>query len=252
MSSSWISYNDLAWTEELLADPAEYEYEAKVYIDLIKQHSKEIPQTLLHMGSGAGGHDYFFKQHFKVCGVDLSPGMLKLARTRHPELEYHEGDMRSIQLERLFDAVIIPDGIDYMTSPDDLHQAIQNAKAHLKPGGVLLIVGKTEEGFRNNNFSYTGEKENVQVTLLENNYVNPYRPNTYEATLVYLIREQGELNIHTDHQVLGLFPLSSWENLFREAELNLISVELEGIYDQYLMGEGAYPMMIFLGQKADG
>ncbi len=42
---------------------------------------------------------------------------------------------------------------------------------------------------------------------------NPFHPNTYEATLVYLIRQQGELTIHTDRQVLGLFSQATWEKL---------------------------------------
>jgi cytochrome c biogenesis factor len=34
MASSWISYNELAWTENWLADPAEYEEEIQFYVDL--------------------------------------------------------------------------------------------------------------------------------------------------------------------------------------------------------------------------
>ena len=83
---------------------------------------------------------------------------------------------------------------------------------HLKAGGVLLVVAKTEETFQNNNFAYTGEKDGVQVTLFENNYINPLLCNTYEATFVYLIRQKGELTIHTDRQLLGLFSQVKWEN----------------------------------------
>lgn len=33
MASTWIAYNELAWTEDLLATPASYEDEVKVYVD---------------------------------------------------------------------------------------------------------------------------------------------------------------------------------------------------------------------------
>lgn len=249
MASSWISYNELAWTENWLADPAEYEEEIQFYVDLIKGAATELPRTLLHLGSGAGGQDTIFKKHFAVTGVDLSLGMLELARARNPEIEYLEGDMRNLRLDRQFDAVVIPDSIDYMASLEDLRQAIQTAAAHLKPGGVFLVVCKTEETFQNNNFAYTGEKNGVHVTALENNYINPFCPNTYEITLFYLIRQQGKLTTYTEHCVAGLFPQATWEEVFRKAGLVMQKRILEGIYDKNLLGEGEYPMTIFVGRK---
>jgi len=220
-----------------------------VYVDLIKRTAADPPSTLLHLGSGAGGYDVFFKRHFIVTGVDLSVGMLNKARKAHPDIEYIEGDMRTIRLNRQFDAVAIPDSIDYMASQEDLQQAIQTAVMHLKTGGVLLVVAKTEEIFQNNNFAYAGEKDGIHMTLLENNYINPFRPNTYEATFVYLIRQQGELTIHTDHQVLGLFSQAMWDEVFKNAGMTMQKTNLEGIYDPYVLNGGAYPLIVFVGQK---
>jgi SAM-dependent methyltransferase len=249
VSSTWISYNDLAWTEDLLADPAEYEDEVRGYVQLIKGVTKESLHTMLHLGSGAGGHDKFFNLYFTVTGVDLSLGMLNEARISNPEIEYHEGDMRTIRLDRQFDIVAIPDSIDYMVSQNDLRQAIQTCVKHLKPGGILLIVAKTEETFQNNNFAYEGAKGDIHVTLLENNYINPLRPNTYEATFVYLIRQHGELSIRTESQILGLFPLATWEKLFGEFALKMQKSTLNDVYDKYLLCDGEYPMTVFIGQQ---
>ena len=249
MASTWIAYNDLAWTEDWLVDPAEYEPEVMVYVDLIKRTAAEPPRTLLHLGSGAGGHDVIFKRYFAVTGVDLSLGMLNKARMIHPDIEYIEGDMRTLRLNRQFDAVAIPDSIDYMASQDDLQQAIQTAVMHLKTGGVLLVTAKTEETFQNNNFAYAGEKDGIHVTLLENNHINLFRPNTYEATFVYLIRQQGKLTIHTDHQVLGLFSQAMWDEVFKNAGITMQKTNLDGIYDPYLLNDGEYPLIIFVGQK---
>ncbi len=221
-----------------------------VYVDLIKRTAAKPPSTLLHLGSGAGGQDVIFKRHFTVTGVDLSLGMLNKARNVHSDIEYIEGDMRTLRLNRQFDAVAIPDSIDYMASQEDLQQAIQTAVMHLKTGGVLLVVAKTKEIFQNNNFAYTGEKNGIHVTLLENNYINPFRPNTYEATFVYLIRQQRDLAIRTDHQVLGLFSQAMWDEVFKKAGINMQKVKLDGIYDSYLLNDGEYPLLIFVGQKS--
>lgn len=247
MTSPWIAYNDLAWTEDWLADPTDYEDEVATYLGLIQQYAAAPPQTLLHLGSGAGGMDHSFKRHFTVTGVDLSAGMLAKARATHPDIEYLEGDMRTLRLGRLFDAVAIPDSIDYMATLDDLRSAIATAVAHLKPGGVLLVVGKPQEQFQNNNFAYTGERQGIHITLLENNYINPHHPNTYEATLVYLIRQNGDLTMHQDRHILGLFPQATWEQVFRDAGLTLHQHSLDGLYDPYLLAEGSYPQTIFVG-----
>ncbi len=253
MTSPWIAYNDLAWVDDWLADAADYEREAAVYVELMRRAATSglgrAPRTLLHLGCGAGGHDREFKRHFAITGVDLSPGMLNMARARHPEIEYLEDDMRFVRLNRHFDAVVIPDGIDYMTTPDELRQAVRTAVEHLHPGGVLLVVGKPAETFQDNNFAYTGEKDGVHVTLLENNYVNPYRPGTYEATLCYLIRRRGDLTTHADLHVLGLFPQATWDQVFQEAGLAMRQEILDGVYDTFLLNDGAYPMTIFVGQK---
>jgi len=249
LTSPWIAYNDLAWTEDWLADPEDYEKEVSIYVDHIRRTAAEPPGTLLHLGSGAGGHDRFFKRHFTITGVDLSPGMLQKARAANPDVEYLEGDMRTIRLDRRFDAVVIPDSIDYMATPEDLRKTIRTAAEHLKTGGVLLVTAKPEETFQNNNFVYTGEKDGIHVTVFENNYIPPLRPQTYEAVLVYLIRRRGELTLHTDHHVLGLFPRALWEGVFAEAGFSMQAESLDGLYDPYLLGEGAYPLTVFVGRK---
>ena len=249
MASTWISYNELAWTDDLLANPEESKDEIMFYIELIKRNSSIPPITLLHLGSGAGSHDTIFKKYFTVTGVDLSRGMLKMARSSHPDINYIEGDMKTIRLNQQFDAVTIPDSIDYMVSEDELNQAITTAAIHLKIGGILLVAVKTEETFQNNNFAYTGEKDGVNVTVLENNYINKFKPNTYEATFFYLIRKQGELSIHTEHQVLGLFSKATWEKVFKNVGLILHKETLTGVYDKNLLNDGEYPLTIFIGQK---
>jgi SAM-dependent methyltransferase len=244
-----LAYNELAWTEDWLTDPADYEDEAGGYVSLIMKNSVRIPKTMLHLGSGAGGMDRVFKRHFQITGVDVSPGMLARARTLHPDIEYVEGDMRSVRLKREFDVVAIPDSIDYMVSRDDLDKAIGTAVEHLRPGGIVLVVGKTAETFQNNNFAYAGGKNGIHITLLENNHVDPLRPDSYEAVLVYLIRQNGELFIHTDRHVLGLFSQSCWEDVFRRNGLSFSQSTINGVYDSYLLAEGEYRMQAFIGVK---
>jgi len=240
----WIVYNDLAWVDHILAPPESYEDEAMIYIKAIKSYNFSHIPTMLHLGCGAGGHDFHFKKHFSVTGVDLSDGMLMLARTTNPEVTYIKGDMRNVNLNKKFDVVTVPDSIMYMNTFEDLRAALTNAAEHLKPGGVMLIVAHTKEEFRNNNFVYTGEKNSIHVTLFENNHI--VSDSTYEAAFIYLIRRDNELSICHEVHTLGLFTYNQWMGVFQECNLKVDEMNVDYLYDQNLLGDGGYKLKLFL------
>lgn len=243
----WKAYDELAWTEAWLEDPQGVEEEVATYHRLMEEHARRPIREVLHLGCGAGAHDRALKRYFSLTGVDLNNAMLRLARRANPEVEYHQGDMRSVRLGRRFDAVVIPDSIDYMASRDDLALAFETARHHLRPGGALLVVTKPRELFHDNNFAYVGERDGIHVTLLENNHVLPPGDEQYEAVMVFLIRQGGELDVQVDHHRLGLFSQASWEQAFRDQGLELHQQDLEGIYEPFMIAEGEYPMRLFIG-----
>jgi SAM-dependent methyltransferase len=240
-----MAYNELAWSEDILAPPETYEEEALFYVEAIKNSIPVQNVTMLHLGCGAGGHDFHFKEHFSVTGVDISEGMLTLAEKRNPEVNYVTGDMKTICLEREFDVVIIPDSIMYMASIEDLKKTIMNAARHLKPGGILLVVAHMKEDFRENNFAYSGEKENIHITVLENNHI--VSDSTYEAAVIYLIRQKGELIVHHEVHTLGLFFYCQWMTVFEECRLKIDEMNMDHLYDQYLLADGEYKLKVFIG-----
>ena len=128
--------------------------EAMAYINVLERFISVPFPRVLHLGCGAGGYDFYFKNHFSVTGVDISEGMLEIAKNTNPEITYIKGDMRNVRLDEKFDAVLIPDSIAYMSTLEGLSAALRNAAAHMKPRGVLLVVAHTKEEFRNNNFAY--------------------------------------------------------------------------------------------------
>ncbi len=248
-STKWLSYDQLAWTESIIATPEEYSEDTELFVRIIKEHSKIETKTLLHLGCGAGGNDYIFKRHFKVTGIDISKDMLKVARKVNPEVTYYNNDMRSLKLDKRFDAVAIPDSIGYMTTVKDLKRAIFTAQKHLKPGGALLVAADTKEEFRENNFLYTGSKKDIEITVYENNYIAHPSGSTYEATIIYLIRKNGRLEIYSDCHTLGLFKLETWLDILQEMDFEVKQIKIKHLYDRYIFGEGKYPLTIFICTK---
>ncbi|MFO7772450.1 MAG: class I SAM-dependent methyltransferase [Dehalococcoidia bacterium] len=245
-----LAYYELAWTEPILAPPDEYTEETELLINAINEHSANQVRTLLHLGCGSGGNDYTFKRHYRVTGVDISPKMLEIARDLNLEAVYHHGDMRKIELGELFDAVVVPESIDYMRTENELYNAMITAQKHLKPGGVFLVVANIAEQFSQNNFVYTGCREDIEITLFENNYIPAYPGTTYEATLVYLIRREGKLEIYSDRHILGLFKLQTWLDLLKKAGFDILNqTNIDHAYDRFIAGEGKYPRLMFVGRK---
>lgn len=249
MSPNYRAYGDLAWTEPLLSFPEEYADGARHFERVIRDHSRIEVRTLLHLGCGAGAHDHTFKKSFEVTGVDISEGMLAHARRLNPEIRYIRGDMRTVRLGETFDAVAIPDSIGYMTTRADLRRAIATADRHLRPGGVLLIVALVREDFRENNFVYTGSRGDVELAMFENNHARGPRSATYEATVVYLIRRKGRLEIVSEVHTQGLFPLAVWRSLLRECGFRLGQRKLDHTYDPFIVGDGRYRVRVFACRK---
>ncbi len=239
------AYNDLAWVDVVFNTVESSKMEAQSYIKLIQDKLGFKRLDLLHLGCGAGGHDYTFKHVFNVTGVDISSGMLDLAKKTNPEVDYIQGDMQAVSLYKKFDAVIIPDSIAYMTSKETLEKTIENAIGHLKESGVLIVSTQIRDSFKHNNFVYTGKNNLALVTLYENNHI--VSNTTYEATLIYLIRyHNGHKEIHHETHKLGLFPLSFWETMLKGLNMRFKTLEMNDLYDEYMMDKGNYDTLVFI------
>ena len=97
-------------------------------------------RTLLDVACGTGKHLEYLRNDFDVEGVDLDEGLLAVARARLGSVPLHVGDMRTLDLDRRFDAVTcLFSAIGHVTSTSELDAAIASMAAHLEPGGVLLV-----------------------------------------------------------------------------------------------------------------
>lgn len=220
-------YEDLAWTWPIISPPGDYIEETEEYVKLIKEHSQIPVNKVLNLGCGGGHNDNTLSKYFNVTGVDISGEMLDLARTLNPGVEYELGDMRSVRLGQGFDAVTVFDSINYMRTPESLKAAFTTAYAHLRPGGVFLsCIEVTSETFEQNKTQHsTHNRDDIEITLIENYYDPNPDDFCYEGNFIYLIRRVGELSIETDCHLLGLFELATWMDCMKEVGLEVFKRE---------------------------
>lgn len=213
-----LMYTGLASWFHLLTAPKDYEEEAGLYRGILVEASPGEIRTVLELGSGGGNNASFLKQHFTMTLVDLSPGMLAVSQTLNPECEHLLGDMRSVRLGRLFDAVFIHDAIVYMTTEEDLQQAMATAYAHCKPGGVVLIAPDyVRETFKPSTSCGGHDGQGKGLRYMEWVWDPDAADSTYTVDYAYLLREQdGQVRVAHDRHIEGLFSREVWLRLLAE------------------------------------
>jgi len=139
MTGEYRLYQELADWWPLISPPGEYAEEAAYLADVFS--STAIPvREVLDLGSGGGHVAVHMKERLALTLVDLSPEMLAVSQRLNPECMHLPGDMRAVRLGRLFDAVLVHDAVDYVTSEADLRQVIDTAFVHCRPGGIAVFV----------------------------------------------------------------------------------------------------------------
>jgi SAM-dependent methyltransferase len=229
-------YDELAEWWPVFSDPAEYRREAAHFVRVIRQSTSPAPRTVLELGSGGGNSASHLKAHFAMTLVDMSPRMLTVSRKLNPECEHIKGDIRTVRLQRTFDAVFVHDAICHMTTEADLRAVMQTAYEHCRPGGVALFVPDfVRETFVAGTDQGGNDSERGSLRFLQ--WVIDPDPNdtTYLIDFAILLRDQkGQARVVHDRHVQGLFPRARWLRLLRDVGLKPSVVPDDEVRDLFL------------------
>jgi SAM-dependent methyltransferase len=93
------------------------------------------------LGCGPGHVSrYLQEQGVAMVGIDLSPGMVRVAADLHPGVEFRVGDMTGLDLpDASFAGVVAFYSIVHF-GPDELGTVFQEIRRVLAPGGLALIA----------------------------------------------------------------------------------------------------------------
>lgn len=110
------------------------------------------PASVLDAGCGTGRMVGFLRGlGLDVIGVDLSPGMVGIARTVHPDVGFQVADLRHLPFaDDTFAGVLAWYSLIYC-APDDLAAALRELTRVLAPGGYLLAGFQAGTGTRSLN-----------------------------------------------------------------------------------------------------
>jgi trans-aconitate methyltransferase len=103
--------------------------------------------TVLDLGCGMGEPiaRHLIDLGFRVVGVDGSPFMIELCRSRLPDSEWLVADMRQFEVSRRFEGVLAWDSFFHL-GMDDQRKMFRRFAAHAKRGAPLMFTSGPAEG----------------------------------------------------------------------------------------------------------
>lgn len=203
----------------------DYGAESAALADLVRERNPDA-QTLLDVACGTGGHLVHLRDRFAVAGVDLDPGMLDVARRKLPGIDLVEGDMRTVDLGRRFDAVVcLFSSIGYLRDLAELDAAVANMAAYLAPGGVLVIDGWIRPDAWREDLSVhalSGVRDGTAVARVGRSTRDGRRT---VLDLHHLVATEDEVQHLVDRHELTLFDTEEYLGAFERAGLSVELVE---------------------------
>ena len=108
-------------------------------VEFIDRYRPEA-ESLLELGCGTGSILAHLTSFDVLTGLDRSPEMLAVARTKVPTAELIEGDMSSFALGRRFDVVIcVFDSINHLLTFAAWESMFAAVADHLNDGGLFIV-----------------------------------------------------------------------------------------------------------------
>ena len=111
------------------------------FIESVIKDAHPDPVALLEVACGTGGILNALAGRYRVAGLDISPGMLAVARDKLPEgTPLQVADMSRFELDARFDAVFcVYYGVNHLLSFSAWQGFFDCAHRHLNEGGVLAF-----------------------------------------------------------------------------------------------------------------
>jgi SAM-dependent methyltransferase len=105
------------------------------FIEALPEHA-----SILDLGCGGGAPvaTNLVARGLRVTGIDTSPTLISLCRTRLPEQDWIVADMRSLSLGRTFDGLLAWDSFFHL-KPDDQRKMFAVFAAHAARGAALMF-----------------------------------------------------------------------------------------------------------------
>lgn len=212
----------------------DYQVETQRLMEFIRDHLLSGGDRLLDVACGTGKHLQLLQERYEVEGLDLSPELLKIARSRTPDVLYHQADMMAFDLGKKFDIVTcLFSSIGYAKTFEDLKRAVKCMANHLRKGGILIIEPWLTPEAWNAGTIHANFIDEPELKIARMNISSVEGKLSY-FDFHYLIGTPEGFDYFTERHELGLFEMEEMNTALKDAGLDVT-------YDEKgLTGRGLY------------
>lgn len=140
------------WYAENLVGVLESMPVERAMLDLFAEMTLAVGSEVADVGCGTGRLlPYLESRGLRPCGVDLSPGMIAVARREHPGFRYEVADLRELPFADASLAGVVCWFSLIFLAPDARTPAFTELARVVKPGGCLVTAFKHGDGIRRRN-----------------------------------------------------------------------------------------------------
>ena len=175
------------------------------------------PKTAMDLACGTGILTNILRQAgMDAEGMDLSEGMITLARENFPDLTFFVADMTTFCPEKQYDLVTCTgDAVNHIGDLSDVEKIFRNVRRYLKPGGYfvfdLLNEGEVSDS----------EPFEMDFTPTTRVWFQMTRPAENKVVLTIRVYEEGVLafeenireTIHDPTEICALLRKCGFENV---------------------------------------
>lgn len=195
----------------------------------------------------------------KVTGLDLSEVLLAEARKLdvNGEIEWLQGDMRNIPLQKSFDVVVnLFTSFGYFSTDAENERVLHEIERVLKPGGQFIIDFLNASYVKNNLVPYSErqidgitieETRTIERESVEHSAQHFVQRSVREAVVKRIVmKEEGQADRHYEERV-RLYGLADFEAMLGQTGLQIDHIY--GDYDRSSLDTNTSPRLIIVGHK---
>ena len=197
---SYVRYYD-----KIYLKMKDYEKEAKVVKDIIKQFEKKQSKTLLDVGCGTGEHLKCLSLDFQCTGIDINRNMIKTAENKVSNAKFKVANMTNFRLRERFDVILcLFRSIGYVQDFNNMVKTLENFYRHLNGEGLAMVEPWIfKEDFKRGFIGLdTYEDEKLKLARMATSRIVRAK---WLVFMHYLIGEKGKIRYVKElHEMLAL------------------------------------------------